>query len=977
MPYIDVQRGTADIGNSGGTAAPGTAFGSLASTIVWNTNNRFQHAGPSGSTSDQEADDMSGAVELTGTNQITFHRASGSATDTMRFAWESWEYTGPAGGPDEFIVRDRVSLTLNGASFAQQSVAGISDDANVIPIITGIVTDVATDGADSSTAMSWIDSGFVNVDRGGTAGIVTVYVTVVEFTGSNWLLRHGYSPTGADSGSIGLITASVGAGPAGTVPDWARALIHAGTNANNANGTDDSISDLWPRYTPGTDSGGQSFVDFAFDADHVDSTGDGEHLLHVLYHPRMSVTRIQNTGAGSGANNVSVTSANLSSLDTSSVIVTGTTSGTDTTYGRGWVNARLTSTTNVELFRHRAWNTTNTELQVIDITGIGPEVAGTAAAVSSGAGDITVESGGAALQGTAAAVSATTGDLSRAIEVTATAAVVTDASGDLTRTMELDATAEAVATSAGDLTRDMELGATAAVTSSTAGALTRTRELDATAPAASSTSGDLTRSMEIGATAAPVSSTSGDLTRTMEVDGTAAAVSTGAGALDGGGDLRGTAVVVSSATGELARSVETAGAAPAVSTGTGTLERLIESTGSAASVSTTAGQLLRAREVAGSAAAVVSASGTLSSAAISLQGTAATVSGASGAMLRSRSIIGTSTMTAGGVSDLSRTFTMGGTAVGSSVTAGLTTLIVPLTIQALPNSGTFRGGSLIVATSADLLDTSRDASLTSLPTGWTTSGDVDLNQRAGALLRSVTTPATLTSANSDYVYFDAAVDVLPLTPPDSAPDIAKIACIEHEVGGIVVSVCLVRGAFSDPTQLLAIGESFAGDPTGGVVVAPSGTVTLRLVRNANRVYGFIGTREATVDNYTSLTTVLDTPAPDLGTTTGPIRLASRTGSSNRVTSAEFLNFTVRSHASINGRLFEDKRVPTNRQIVGNIPAAPLDEVGLASVSVFGLFGVNTEDTVFQYTLPAPRTVSNEIVRTLRTYQDAQVRDPNT
>ena len=292
----------------------------------------------------------------------------------------------------------------------------------------------------------------------------------------------------------------------------------------------------------------------------------------------------------------------------------------------------------------------------------------------------------------------------------------------------------------------------------------------------------------------------------------------------------------------------------------------------------------------------------------------------------------------------------------------------------LPTSDSFRGGALVVVTAQNVLDTSRDAALTSLPVGWSSSGDITFSSR-GALLRSETAPAILTTADSDYLRFDAAVDTLPLTPPDDAPAIAQIACLEHEAAGVTASICLVRGAFANTTQLLAIGEAFAGDPAGGIAAAPAGRLTLRLVRNADRVYGFVGTRETTVDGYTSLTKILDAPAPGLGSTPGVLRLTSRTGSSNRTTSAQFTNFTVRSHASINARLLDNKFVPTNRQVVGNAPTAPIEELGAATVDVFGLFGVTS--TSFQYTLPAPRTVANEIVRTLRTYQDPQVRDPNT
>jgi hypothetical protein len=305
-----------------------------------------------------------------------------------------------------------------------------------------------------------------------------------------------------------------------------------------------------------------------------------------------------------------------------------------------------------------------------------------------------------------------------------------------------------------------------------------------------------------------------------------------------------------------------------------------------------------------------------------------------------------------------------------------TTFVAPTGVNVLPGQDTFRGGALLVVASSDVLDTTRDALLTSLPAGWSTSGLVDFPAlRRGALLRgTASAPALLTTADADYVNFDAAVDIEPLSPPDGPPSDALIGCLEHPAGGGTARVCLVRGAFSDPSQLLAIGEAFAGDPAAGVAAVPAGIQTLRLVRNQDRVYGFVGTRGAGADSYVTLTKILDAPAPALGTSTGPLRLASRAESSQRTTSAVFRNFTVRSHASINGRLLDEKTVPTNRQVVGLVPRATIEEVGFATVSVFGLFGTVSSTDTFQYILPAPRTVGNEIVRTLRTYQDPVVRD---
>lgn len=370
---IDVQRGTATAANTGNTTAPGTTFGSTASTIVFNSNNRRMHGGRNDeNVNDLEGDDMSGGIHLASTSQIDLDRESGSIANTMRFAWESWEYTGSASGNNEFIVRGRYKLTLTGAT-TTQSVSSISSINDCIPFITGIMTDQATDDADHATAYAYMSgSGTLNVKRGsGSADTVDVYVTVVEFTGSNWQVAHGLLESNADSGSLTIVDNANGTtSGGGDISDWNTAIIYHQFLANALNGTDDAISDTSPAYYPGS---GTTSVSWAFHSDHVDSATSGsrnEHFVHVLKHSYISVTRHTDTQSLTGAMNVNISSANLTNLSTSAIEVSRSSSGTGIAYGRGWVNARLTTLTNAELWVHRSGNTISTRIQVINLDNV-------------------------------------------------------------------------------------------------------------------------------------------------------------------------------------------------------------------------------------------------------------------------------------------------------------------------------------------------------------------------------------------------------------------------------------------------------------------------------------------------------------------------------------------------------------------------------------------------------------------------------
>lgn len=376
MAYdIKVQRGYTDIGNAGGTATLGSSVLSTSSAFAINTNNRRMHGGRADlDTGNLEVDDMSGGLYLSDTSTLQFDRISTSADFDMRFSWEVWEYVGDSGGNNEFIVRGTYQLTLNAAESITQAVSNISNIDDCVPYITGILSDETVDGADTATAIAWMSgTGTLNVKRGsGSNNTVQVYVTVVEYTGSNWSVKHGRQEgSGTDSGTVTLVDDADGTtSGGGDVSNWDNALIIHQYKANALDGVDDALADTSAVLYPGSST---TEVDWLFNADHVDSASAGsreEFMVHVLCHSGMSVNRYTDTQSLTGVMNVSITSGDLTDLSVSAVEVTRITSGTGTAYGRGWVNARITSTTNVELWVHRSGNTIETRIQVVDLSGV-------------------------------------------------------------------------------------------------------------------------------------------------------------------------------------------------------------------------------------------------------------------------------------------------------------------------------------------------------------------------------------------------------------------------------------------------------------------------------------------------------------------------------------------------------------------------------------------------------------------------------
>jgi hypothetical protein len=378
MGEITVKRQRSDIPNTGGTATI-TAVSDLANAFCLSGNNRKVSGGWDSAVGTMEADDLAGTARLTAVDTITYERPSGAAAATARFDTEILDYTGAAGGPSEFIVRGRYTSGIISAGVATATVAisGVVDPNRCIPIILGIWTDEATDGANRGSAFVYLDSAIqATVNCGGTSGRVIVRFAVVEFTGSEWSVGHGRSTIGAhafDQGSIGLVEEADGDTTSGTpfsVGNWDTACIFGQGKGDSLNDFNEAIADQWPIYEPYT-GGSASYnlgrVWYQFHADH-DSTLQ-TLFVHVLQHNRMNVQRMSDTQSLGGAMNVTIPVA-LSDMSGAFVIVSRTSSGTGTEYGRGWVNARITSTTNVELWAHRTGTVVASRIQVVDVSNL-------------------------------------------------------------------------------------------------------------------------------------------------------------------------------------------------------------------------------------------------------------------------------------------------------------------------------------------------------------------------------------------------------------------------------------------------------------------------------------------------------------------------------------------------------------------------------------------------------------------------------
>ena len=256
-----------------------------------------KQSGPTGSTGDSAPNITACAAVLTSTTQITFYQ---DTSTSQKAIGEVWRYTGSSGGYDEFIVRGRHTITLeSGVTNNSVAVSGISNRNKCIPFWTGSTnTNTSTNDYDASTVSVYIDSSDnIQVERGASTGTLVVYVTVVEFTGSNWLVGHVKSANhdSGDETDITINTDSTGTGGSTfNVGNWESATIIEGSLEGDTSET--GLSDNLACWVPGSSTTKASF----YIRQDSNARNDGVSYAHILKNAGLIVKRATNTDFSEG-----------------------------------------------------------------------------------------------------------------------------------------------------------------------------------------------------------------------------------------------------------------------------------------------------------------------------------------------------------------------------------------------------------------------------------------------------------------------------------------------------------------------------------------------------------------------------------------------------------------------------------------------------------------------------------------------------
>ncbi|MEM9336234.1 MAG: hypothetical protein AAGA35_00050 [Patescibacteria group bacterium] len=343
VPAIKVESFDQDVTTDGSTFDLNFDVGATSSAFVrLNTGTRKTSAGPTGSTANAAPNVGTVGLVLTDTNTVTVERVDSTSVKVMG---EVWRYEGSAGGGNEFIVRDRVELSLTGSS-ASAPIAGVTDVDKVVPFITGYtVDDTDVNNWEAATIAAHMDdSGDIVVSRNNAVTAATVYVDIVEFTGANWQVCHGYSNSHNSSvQTITLNTDSDGQGGSTCdVTDWSTAAIIEATMEGDSAET--GLSDTLALVRPG---GATTEVIFDILQDGA-AQNDGEAWIHVLQNDDMVVSRASSTdfaetdGSSFGTAAYPAGATTTASIDTLSLEWFSDTSGTGIAHMRGGLHARIT-----------------------------------------------------------------------------------------------------------------------------------------------------------------------------------------------------------------------------------------------------------------------------------------------------------------------------------------------------------------------------------------------------------------------------------------------------------------------------------------------------------------------------------------------------------------------------------------------------------------------------------------------------------
>ena len=363
MAEFEIQRGVNAVQN----ATVNVTVTSATKAFGRATNSCFTKGGVSaGDTSSKTNAQLGcGVLLTTSTNLQLKGNTTGDAVD-YDVAWEIWNYSGAASGPNEWIVRAHSSPLMNAGTAQVDVLLGSALTVNISDCIAFM-----TGNGASGASQNWSDANY-------TVELVTVTTSVyarvkritsdtrqspsivgIEFTGSNWVVQNNISHTFTAAGSDETETIT-------DVSDWTKAFIVGSHRSPTGNDGNDEITIT---IRPGS---GTTSVRFRMRSG-ASSPGSVVAIAHVVKNLAIKVEHLDSiTGSGTDlpAGSASPQTENVTITTVKATAQTALIGYTDcddtaTNYPRAHWNYRLTSTSNVEFWRGRHGAAGDWALQVI------------------------------------------------------------------------------------------------------------------------------------------------------------------------------------------------------------------------------------------------------------------------------------------------------------------------------------------------------------------------------------------------------------------------------------------------------------------------------------------------------------------------------------------------------------------------------------------------------------------------------------
>lgn len=285
-------------------------------------------------------------------NNVTFTRALTASTDN-RITYEIWQYVGPSGGANEFIVRQKTDVTLaGGTKTGSLAVPGtVSNSTNVVPFITSQRSAATGSSQHDFHATVTLNGSNFDVERGHTTAQAIYSLSLVEFTGSNWSIQAVTFDEDGGGSRVGQVTIPT------TLNSASEAFIHDTFRYDNTG--NHGLNDVSRRIRI------LSTTELEFSSQ-ADDGASKQHCTYIIENPEIAVARYTGTMAGSGEEeNFNITVTDVGDLSKVGLTVSNDSTGSGTAFPRGYVDARLTSGTNVLLTQSDNGQTSEYAIEII------------------------------------------------------------------------------------------------------------------------------------------------------------------------------------------------------------------------------------------------------------------------------------------------------------------------------------------------------------------------------------------------------------------------------------------------------------------------------------------------------------------------------------------------------------------------------------------------------------------------------------